>query len=296
MEYAEHVRIVDAALESFAANLDADELRASTTNDVSTQSTDRESAAAFAITIASVNFGSGYFPELRKRGQRSGYRTIESFLQDRFNTYGPFSVAELGAMDSKSCAELFQQDLTNPHVAELMAHFADAFRDLGEWLDLRGGSYAGAVDAANAQARTLVRGLIEMPLFQDVSNYRDRVIPFFKRAQLCVADLHVAGFPFTDIDRLTLFADNLVAHVLRMDGVLEYTPRLVARIERGELIPHGSAEEVEIRAAEVIAAERIAGCVEPTIQPRELDAWLWQRGGQARYKARPRHRTRCVYY
>ena len=37
---------------------------------------------------------------------------------------------------------------------------------------------------------------------------------------------------FTDFDRLTMFADNLVPHVLRLDGVLRFDPELVARIER----------------------------------------------------------------
>jgi hypothetical protein len=27
-----------------------------------------------------------------------------------------------------------------------------------------------------------------------------------------------------------------------------------------------------------------------------LDAWLWNRGQEPRYKARPRHRTRTVFY
>ena len=29
---------------------------------------------------------------------------------------------------------------------------------------------------------------------------------------------------------------------------------------------------------------------------RDLDDWLWRRGGEPAYKARPRHRTRCPYY
>ena len=52
-----------------------------------------------------------------------------------------------------------------------------------------------------------------------------------------------------------MFADNLVPHVLRLDGVLWFDPELVARIERGELIEHGSPEEVEIRACAVHAVE-----------------------------------------
>ncbi len=53
-----------------------------------------------------------------------------------------------------------------------------------------------------------------------------------------------------------MFADNLVPHVLRLDGVLWFDPELVARIEHEELIEHGSPEEVEIRACAVHAVER----------------------------------------
>ena len=48
---------------------------------------------------------------------------------------------------------------------------------------------------------------------------------FFKRAQIAAADLALAGIaPADDLGELTLFADNLVPHVLRVDGVLESTP------------------------------------------------------------------------
>ena len=58
-----------------------------------------------------------------------------------------------------------------------------------------------------------------------------------------------------------MFADNLVPHVLRLDGILRFDPELVARIDREELIEHGSAEEVEIRACAVHAVELLVAAV-----------------------------------
>jgi putative queuosine salvage protein len=95
------------------------------------------------------------------------------------------------------------------------------------------------------------------------------------------------------VNRLTIFADNLVPHVLRVDGVLIYDPELEARIDRGELLPPGR-EEQEIRACAVHACELIAR--ELHVAPRTVDTWLWNRGQDPRYKAVPRHRTRTVYY
>ena len=46
-------------------------------------------------------------------------------------------------------------------------------------------------------------------------------MPFLKRAQIAAADLCRAGVAeFADLGELTMFADNLVPHVLRLDGIL----------------------------------------------------------------------------
>ena len=125
-----------------------------------------------------------------------------------------------------------------------------------------------------------------MPFFDDRG--------FWKRAQITVNDLALAGVAeFPDIDELTIFADNLVPHVLRMDGVLVYDDELAADIDGGEPLPRGRRER-EIRACAVHACEAIAA--ELKIPPRDLDVMLWNRGQEPRYKARPRHRTRTVYY
>jgi len=143
-----------------------------------------------------------------------------------------------------------------------------------------------------------------MPFFNDVQAYGALRVPLFKRAQLTAADLHVAfaglgpGF-FRDIDQLTIFADNLVPHVLHIDGILSYVERLAERIEREELIPAGSTEEVEIRACGLHAVELISAELRRSgqhVTARGLDYLLWNRGQESQYKARPRHRTRSVYY
>jgi hypothetical protein len=81
---------------------------------------------------------------------------------------------------------------------------------------------------------------------------------------------------------------------LRLDGVLRYDPELAARIDAGELLEAGSPEEVEIRACAVHAGELLADRL--GVPPRTLDGWLWNRGQAPRYKARPRHRARSVFY
>jgi putative queuosine salvage protein len=94
---------------------------------------------------------------------------------------------------------------------------------------------------------------------------------------------------------VTAFADNLVPHVLRIDGVLAFDDDLVARIEAGALLEHDAPEEVEIRACALHAVERLVGAHGATTATA-ADNVLWHRGAQPRYKARPRHRAPCAAY
>jgi len=202
-------------------------------------------------------------------------------------------------------ALILDQDLAMPEVAQLMELFARAWRDLGIWLlDGYGDRFEAVLDAAENSAERLVMQLAEMPLYRDVARYEDLEVPFYKRAQITAADLNRAfgdfGWGrFDDLDRLTLFADNLVPHVLRCEGVLEYEASLADLIERRELIASGSLEETEIRAVAVEAVERLVeklrtlGCATTA---RQLDGWLWNAGQAPAIKALPRHRSRSTFY
>jgi hypothetical protein len=264
-----------------------------------------EDTVAFFITLDAINFMSGYNPHLRKRPGMSGYFTTAAALNDYFKAHGPFSAQELTQLTAERCAQIFGQDLDNTPVGELMVLDASALNELGRYLLERfDGSFMHLLEAAGSSAEGLVRLLIQMPYFNDVEAYGELRVPFFKRAQLTAADLAIAfdgqgpGY-FRDLDRLTIFADNLVPHVLHVDGILRYEEELAARIEREELIPSGSAEEVEIRACGVHAVELLVAELRRQGQPiaaRGLDYLLWNRGQGPHYKARPRHRTRSVYY
>jgi hypothetical protein len=167
----------------------------------------------------------------------------------------------------------------------LMRLYAEALRDLGRFLgDHSALDLVAEADGSGERLATmLARG---MRFFDDRG--------FYKRAQIVPSDLALAGLAsFHDLDRLTIFADNLVPHVLRMDGVLRYDPDLAAHIDAERLLPPGR-EEREIRACALHACELLA---ERTgIPPRVLDLRFWNRGQAPEYKAVPRHRTRCVYY
>jgi hypothetical protein len=233
----------------------------------------------FWLTLDTINFGSGWFPTLRKRPGCSGFLTVAWSLSDRFREHGAWSADELRSLDAATVAAVLGQEPDH----ELMALYAQALRDLGAFLGGRAPLDVVGGGSAEALAEALAAG---MPFYDDRG--------FYKRAQIVASDMALAGVAsYADLDELTIFADNLVPHVLRVDGLLEYDPGLAARIDAGELLPPGD-EEREIRACALHACERIAA--ELGVPPRVLDVWLWNRGQSPRYKAIPRHRTRTVYY
>jgi len=240
-----------------------------------------EEVALGLLTVDAVNFGSGWFPTLRKRPDRSGYTTIATALAERFRREGPWSARELVAIEGAEVAGVLGQDPDH----ELMGLYAEALRQLGGFLGSR--SALDVVDAAGGSAERLAADLAAgMPFFDDRG--------FYKRAQIVPSDLALAGVvELDDLDRLTIFADNLVPHVLRCDGVLRYDERLAAHIDAGLALRPGEQER-EIRACAVQACELIAQ--RSGVAPYELDNWLWNRGQEPAIKATPRHRCRTVYY
>ena len=240
-----------------------------------------EEVAHFLLVLDSVNFGSGWFPTLRKRPGMSGYFTVASSLTDFWRAEGGWSVEELAELEGEELAAVLGQEPGH----ELMELYAHALRDLGRFL-----AHRRAIDvvedaggSGERLAETLAAG---MPFFDDIG--------FWKRAQITANDLALAGVAdFHDLDRLTIFADNLVPHVLRLDGVLVYDEALAARIDAGELLEPGG-EEREIRGCAVHACELLSRRL--GTPARDVDTALWNRGQAPAYKAVPRHRTRTTFY
>ncbi|MGH2857057.1 MAG: queuosine salvage family protein [Solirubrobacteraceae bacterium] len=253
-----------------------------------------EAVISFVLCLDAINFGSGWWPTVRKRPGQSGYLTMAAGLAERFVSRGPWSAGELFDLDAATVATVLGQDPDH----ELMELYAAALSDLGAHVrDDAGGRFGRLVSDSRGSAVALAGRLASWACFADVCSYDGFEVPFFKRAQLCAADLDAAGVArFDDLRRLTAFADNLVPHVLALDGVLVLDDALAQQIERGELLTHGSTEEVELRACTVHAVELLAEACDRRLSPSQIDSVLWTRGGGARYKARPRPRSRTTAY
>jgi Potential Queuosine, Q, salvage protein family len=291
---ARSVHVEEAAIEAYAAALPAALQPFGPDPLLELTGRAREDRIAFVVCLNAINFGSGWWPTIRKRPGRSGFFTVAAGLAERFRGAGPWDARELAQIEAAEIGDVLGQDGAHP----LMADFACSLRDLGERLGAQhGGSFEALVDAAGGSAPALAGLLAEWDSFADASTYGGFEVPFYKRAQLVPADLGRAGLAdLRALDRLTAFADNLVPHVLRLDGILRLDPALAAAIDAEELLVHGSAEEVELRACAVHAIELISAATSPRLSAAEIDAALWNRGGAPRYKAVPRPRSRNTAY
>ena len=115
---------------------------------------------------------------------------------------------------------------------------------------------------------------------------------------------------FVDINSLTMFADYLVPRGLQFLDVIEYSNELRNTIKRGELLPYGSALEVEIRGCSIWAAVRI--CEELRRMQKEticendgivinailVDFFLWEytKAREDEIGEFPTHKTRSIFY
>jgi hypothetical protein len=258
------------------------------------------------LALDAINFGSGYHDTVRKLPGLSGARTMAARLRREVSDRRSLGAAWLASLTERDCARIFGQDLDDLDQRELMGLFAKALAELGQ-LVASGydGSFLAVVEAAERSAERLAESLLAMTFYRDRHELDGRPVHFYKRAQITAADLarafdHRPPADFADLDQLTSFADNLVPHVLRVDGVLAYDGELAATIDGGQGLDPGSRAEIEIRAAGVEAIERLVPIVAAghpaVVGAMDLDLALWCRGGGASYKATPRHRSRCVYY
>lgn len=188
-------------------------------------------------------------------------------------------------------------------------------RELGQRLQaMKGGDrpFTRFVERSQGSAPNLVEAIVEaFPSFDDAAWWRPTSgaepgieVRLLKRAQILVSDLAGALRDTPDIvidhrDQLTAFADYKVPQVLRHAGILHYGRELAARIHARGLIPPGSREEIEIRAATIWGCElirqRLASLGEP-FTAGDIDWLLWNVGQSLPPTCEPYHRTVTIYY
>jgi YHS domain-containing protein len=143
----------------------------------------------------------------------------------------------------------------------------------------------------------------ELPTFDDIAEYGGKKIYLLKRAQILACDICFAfgnkeiGH-FVDLDYLTVMPDYKLPQILFHWGVLSYSYELAGKVNNKVLIPVGSEEEVEIRAATVWAVEYLKeelAVLGRNFHSYELDWILWAESQKEKMQNNY-HLTKSIYY
>lgn len=265
-----------------------------------------EKTAAYIVALDSVNFGSGYFKDAQACGVDLEYNHIAGALKDAFGVNRLCLPVQWASATPLECHEIFGVPQgRHGRLDKLMALFASHLQETGRRIIAdHGGNVMNLLAAAENSAEKLVNIVGAWPTFRDVTGYKGREVAVYKRAQILAADIYLAlqgasPAAFKDMDALTIFADNMVPHVLRHDAVLQYSPALADKIDNGLMIESGSAEETEIRMAGIHAVELMKNAATLSgsrVTSVNLDHILWNRGYEAGIYALPTHRTWSVWY
>ncbi|MDB5709441.1 MAG: hypothetical protein JWL96_1511 [Sphingomonas bacterium] len=248
---------------------------------------DVEQTVGYFLVLDALNFGSGFFAHYRSYRGEKGYFALATALRDWFAERGAPTPAALQAIDAAEMSHILGQDPASAPLRPFIGWAVEALRELGHFIETDlNGRCANMLTYGNHQADDMVALLCRMPMFRDVSHLAGEEVWLLKRAQILVHDTAIAGaerglFEIHGLDRLTVFADNMLPFVLEANGVLRYHPALSHRIGRGETLRPGSRAEIELRAVSVHVCEllRLELAQRGVIATaRAIDFALWNAG------------------
>ena len=280
-----------------------------------------EHTAMWLLVLDALNFcfwGEGDDPSVRWRvGWKNelvdGYVALVAALTRAMdNGYPLHDVQWLAEVSAEDVAAILAPEEGHTKIPLFENRVAN-LREMGHGLLPYGADPASAfISAAGGSAITLVKNIVDtFPSFNDVTKwtYAETSLPenevrFYKRAQILVGDIAggLAGSPlaeFHDLDQLTAFADYKVPQILRELGVLEYDAHLATLVDNRRRISAGSREEIEIRAATIVACDRLVTALRQRgreITAAQLDWHLWSLSQHMPSGSRPYHLTETIFY
>lgn len=141
--------------------------------------------------------------------------------------------------------------------------------------EVRRAAKNGMIDELCEIGRSDAKGKVEKTVALIVENLSGFAADMFlKRTFLFLIQMYrrVRWFA-NEIELVPVPADYQIPKVLNHYGALYYDPSLRDQIANENLIPAGSIQECEIRAATIVACQRIAE--KANVSMARVDEWLW---------------------
>ncbi|MGB9623740.1 MAG: queuosine 5'-phosphate N-glycosylase/hydrolase [Phycisphaerae bacterium] len=299
------VRTDAEAIARWAATVDPDAIRLPTQPHELMPRVDPERLANLVLLLDSLNFCFWTTPPwlITYRGRKWGryYALVAGLVRAVEADRSWYKAAWWKCVTRDDLAEVFRGDGEIPMLNERAAIVREIGCNLSETY---GGSFLKLLEAAGYDAAEIARTLARtFPSFADRAECEGQTVWILKRAQICAADIAVAmkaagGPEITGLERLTAFADYRLPQALRHLGIMRLEQGLEERIERGDEIPAGSREEIELRVHTIHGVERMhqalaARGIEKAVWL--IDEWLWQRSHEKDVEVQ-HHRTRTIWY
>lgn len=305
MSQARFVSIDESALQQLCANFKQN-LRVPEWNREFHFGDDTARTANYILLLDALNFSFWGEPRwsIEYRGKRlDGYWSLAASLKRALEE-------GIDVTDADLLAQLEETDLAHilrdEHMIPMLMERAKNAREVGQVLNEKfDGQFVTLVEHADFDAVQVVQRVVENFLsFRDEAEYRGRLVKFYKRAQIVAADLYGAyggqrWGALKNLDALTCFADYKLPQILRRWGVLRYAETLAEKVDKRIEIPAGSDEEIEIRAATIVAVEQIREILDERdfcLNSVQIDWALWDAAQGAPPDGKPYHRTRTIYY
>lgn len=199
----------------------------------------------------------------------------------------------------------------------LLAQRVECLHEVGKKLiEKYDGDFKNCVVKCKNSAMLLLDLIVsEFPCFRDEAVFHGQRVAIYKRAQILVGDIWACyrgeGLGhFTDIQKISMFADYRVPQVLVHYGAMEYSTELLQILNTGILLKNGCEQEVEIRAGSIYVVEQLKEMVLNELKAKHpeipttkvnsilLDHFLWdyRRKHAAALEYIPFHKTLSVYY
>ncbi|MDF2865355.1 MAG: hypothetical protein K0R72_164 [Clostridia bacterium] len=136
--------------------------------------------------------------------------------------------------------------------------------------------------------------------FEDISNYKNKKVYYYKRAQLLVSDiLHIKQDKQNikvNFSNLIGCADYKIPQVLRDLDMVEYDDELTKLIDNTVQIEKESAYEIEIRSTMITVVNEIKNKLQNKYDAITINDYIWMQGQDKNNIKRPYHRTRTTAY
>ena len=304
-----HVQIDRGALDLFVGKLQAEEIQAPSWDTTCHFFDGTEKTVAYLLVLDTLNFcfwpppGETAWEIDYESESLSGYYALAASLKRAVESGIPILEAEYLADLS---LDQLKQLLQGRGELQLLEDRLTALNEMGKMLikDYEGHAHR-LVESAGYSALKLARLLAKkLASFNDIAEYQGRKVIFYKRAQIIAADLYGAfngkkWGRFTDMDKITAFADYKLPQVLRHLGILHYSDTLAQKVDQEILLDAGSPEEVEIRAYTIQAVELIQreyAQKGKAFMSFEIDWLLWNLGQDNKYRKKPYHKTPTIFY